>query len=188
MKKLIFVLCIIFSLSCFAALAEEESNTISLWQHTFIDEDENGNQVEQTVEITLTTAEPVELTIIQNDVNDGFIGIVSRKGVAPVSIDVYPADVVLHANLKNATEEQRQILIDYMAEQYEEGQYTVDTQTLEDGNVYIGVGVSNIRSVLTVIENIEMELIQAHFEEHFEDLTTEDHAFATEILKGITIK
>lgn len=186
MKKLIFVLCAVFALSCFAALAEE--NSIVLWQHTFTEENEKGEVVEQTVVITLTTAEPVDLNVIQNDVNDGYIGIVSRKGVAPVSIDVYPADVGLHANLKDATEEQRQILIDYMAEQYEEGEYTVETQELEDGTVYVAVGTPAIRSAMTVIENVEMELIQAHFEEHFEDLTDEDQAFAAEILKGITIK
>ncbi len=185
MKKLIFVLCVILSLSCVAAFAEEQ--TLLLWQHTFVEEQENGEKVEQTVEITLTTAEPIEMNIIQNDVNDGFIAIVSRAGFAPVSIDVYPADVGLHANLRDASEEDRQMLIDYMAEQFEEGTYTIENQEI-DGNVYIGLGTSNIRSVMTVIENVEMELIQAHFEEHFADLTEEDQAFATEILKGISIK
>ena len=191
MKKLIVVLCVIFSLACFTAFAEgaDNSNTILLWEHTFIYENENnGEPVEQTVQVTLTTAEPVTMSVVQNEVSDGFIGIVSRPGFAPVSIDIYPAEYKPHANLKNATDDERQILIDYMTEQFAEGQYTVEDTVLEDGSVYIGVGDNTIRSVMTVIEDVEMELIQAHFEEHFKPLEQKDHEFATEILKGITIK
>jgi hypothetical protein len=187
MKKFAIILCVILVLCFTAAYAEEISGKTLLWDHTFTEE-ENDKTVEQTVQVSLTTKEPVKLAVMQTDVNDGFIGIVSRPGVAPISIDVYPADVQLHANLKNASEEQSQMLIQYMTEQYEEGQYTFDMITAADGNVYYTLITPNIVSTMTVIENVEIELIQAHFDEHFIPLTEEDKVFAQEILEGIEIK
>jgi hypothetical protein len=189
MKKLVIVLCLILSLCCVSAFAEQPAeNTYDLWQHTFIEVDESGKQVEQTVAVTLTTKAPVDLSVVQNDVNDGYIAIVSRAGVAPVSIDIYPADVKIHANLSNATDEQAKILVDYMTEQYEEGTYTFDKFKDDDGNTFLALATPTIHSAMTVVENIELELIQAHFEEHFAELSEADADFAKEVLFGITMK
>ncbi len=189
MKKLVIVLCLILSLCCVSALAEQPAeNTYELWSHTFSEENADGKQVEQTVAVTLNTKAPVDLSVVQNDVNDGYIAIVSRAGSAPVSIDIYPADVYIHANLSKASDEQAKILVDYMTEQYEEGTYTLDKFTDDDGNTFLALATPTIHSAMTVVENIEVELIQAHFEEHFAELSDGDKDFAKEILFGLNIK
>ena len=184
MKKLIFVLCAVFALAAVTAFAESAPEKVVLWEHTAKEMDADGNEIEQLVQVTLETKAPVEINPIGTvDVSDGFFAKISREGVAPVVVAISPADYGAHANLNNATEEQLQMLINRIAEQFEEGSYNSGVTKTESGNVYVYAGDSTTRSILQVYEDTLLELIQFH--DDFSDLTAEDQAFAVEVLQGI---
>ena len=184
MKKLILALCAILVLGCCAAAAESAPEKIILWEHTAKEIDEAGNVIEQPVKVTLETETPVEISPMDNvDVSDGFFATIRREGVAPVVVSITPAEFGAHANLNNATEEQLQMLINRIAEQFEEGSYNSGVTKTESGNVYVYAGDSTTRSILQVYEDTLLELIQFH--DDFSDLTAEDQAFAVEVLQGI---
>ena len=158
MKKLIFVLCAVFALAAVTAFAESAPEKVVLWEHTAKEMDADGNEIEQLAKGTLETK-------------------------APVVVAISPADYGAHANLNNATEEQLQMLINRIAEQFEEGSYNSGVTKTESGNVYVYAGDSTTRSILQVYEDTLLELIQFH--DDFSDLTEEDQAFAVEVLQGI---
>ena len=183
MKKMILVLCAVLALGCCTAFAEAV-NKVVLWENTATEVDEAGNLLEQPVKVTLETAEPVEIEMIDEvDVSDGFFAKIRRDGVAPVVVSITPADYGAHANLNKATEEQLQAFIAKVAEQFEEGKYVSEIKKTESGNTFLAVGDAVTRSVWTIYEDTLIEIIQ--YKEDFTELTAEDQAFAIEILQGI---
>ena len=191
MKKLIFMLCLIFALSICTAFAETTAadtasaeEKIILWDHMCKEVDENGKEFEQPVKVTLTLKTPVEIEPLENvDIADGYFAKMSRGDLAPVTVTITPADIKAHANLNEATDEQLQLYIDMVAAQYEEGKVQSEIRKTESGNVYLSVGDEKIRSVWQIYEDTLIEIIQFH--DDFEDLTTEDQNFAIEILQGL---
>lgn len=189
MKKLIFVLCVIFALSLCTAFAEAPATEsteekIVLWEHMSKEVDANGKEFEQPVKVTLTLKNPVNIEILERaDISDGYFAKMSRGDVAPVTVTITPADIKAHANLNDATDEQLQTYIDAVAAQYEDGTVASEIRKTESGNVYLSVGDSKIRSVWQIYEDTLIEIIQ--FNDDFEDLTEEDQNFAIEILQGI---
>ncbi len=182
MKKLILVFCALLVLGCLTAFAEE-AQKITLWEHISKDIDETGNEIEVPVKVTLTYKGELEIDELVMEVADGYTARISRAGVAPVTLNVLPADFGPHANLNAATEEQLQEYIDAVAVQFESGEYASEVQKTESGNVYLAVGDGKVRSVWMVYEDTILELIQ--FNDDFELLTAEDQNFAIELLQGI---
>lgn len=182
MKKLIFALCAILVLSCFSAMAEEAFK-VTLWEHTGKDIDEAGNMIEVPVKVTLTLDTPVEINEIDTDVNDGFFAIISRDAVTPVTVTIMPADFGPHANLNNATDEELQLFVDVVAEQYDENTVIKGIRKTASGNVYCYAGVPTTYSIWQVYEDTIIEIIQNS--ENGEDLQQADQDFAIEVLQGI---
>ena len=191
MKKLIFMLCLVFALSICTAFAETTAadtasaeEKIVLWEHMGKEVDENGKEFEQPVKVTLTLKTPVEIEPLENvDIADGYFAKMSRGKLAPVRVTITPADYQAHANLNNATDEQLQLYIDIIAAQYDEEKVQSEIRKTESGNVYLAVGDEKIRSVWQIYEDTLIEIVQYH--DDFEDLTAEDQNFAIEILQGI---
>ena len=182
MKKLILALCAILALSCFTAVAEEAFK-VTLWEHTGKDLDEAGNVIEVPVKVTLTLDKPVEINEIETDVNDGFFATISRDGVTPVTVAITPADFGPHANLNDATEEELQLFLDVVAEQYDEASVIKAVRKTASENVYLCAGVPTTYSIWQVYEDTIIEIIQNS--EDGEDLTVDDQNFAVEVLQGI---
>ena len=187
MKKLLIALCAVLALTACAAFAEEAAEPATekfvLWEHVAKEIDENGTEIDVPVKVTLETKGPVEIFENEAEVIDGFIGRISREGYAPVTVTITAADYGPHANLNDATDEQLQLFIDSVAQQYEEGTYTSDILKTEGGNTYLAVGDSTVRSIWTIYEDTIMELIQ--YNDDFSPLTEEDQNFAIEIFQGI---
>ena len=182
MKKLIFVLCAILALSCVTAMAEEPFK-VTLWEHTAKDIDEAGNLIDLPVKVTLTLDAPVEINEIESEVNDGFFATISREGVTPVTVAITPADFGPHANLNDATEEQLNLFLDVVAEQYDEESVIKEIRKTASDNVYLCAGVATTYSIWQVYEDTIIEIIQNS--EDMNDLTAEDQNFAVEVLQGI---
>ena len=182
MKKLILALCAILVLSCFTAVAEEAFK-VTLWEHTSKDLDEAGNVIEVPVKVTLTLDKPVEINEIETDVNDGFFATISRDGVTPVTVAITPADYGPHANLNDATDEELQLFLDVVAEQYDEASVIKAVRKTASENVYLCAGVPTTYSIWQVYEDTIIEIIQNS--EDGEDLTVDDQNFAVEVLQGI---
>ena len=182
MKKLILVLCAIFVLTCFSAVAEEAFK-VTLWEHTGKDLDEAGNAIEVPVKVTLTLDNPVDINEIDTDINDGFFAVISRDGVTPVTVAITPADFGPHANLNDATDEDLQLFVDVVAEQYDENTVIKGVRKTASGNVYCYAGVPTTYSIWQVYEDTIIEIIQNS--ENGEDLTVDDQNFAVEVLQGI---
>ncbi len=183
MKKLIFALCAILMLGCLAASAEEAFK-VTLWEHTAKDLDEAGNVIEVPVKVTLTLDTPVEINEIDTEVNDGFFATISRDGVTPVTVTILPAEFEdPHANLNNATEEQLQLYLDVVAQQYDESKVIKQIRKTASENVYLCAGEPTTYSIWQVYENTVIEIIQNS--EDGMDLTAEDQNFAVEVLQGI---
>ena len=182
MKKLIFALCAILALSCITAMAEEPFK-VTLWEHTAKDIDEAGNLIDVPVKVTLTLDTPVEINEIESEVNDGFFATISREGVTPVTVAITPADFGPHANLNDATEEQLNLYLDVVAEQYDEASVIKEIRKTASGNVYLCAGVPTTYSIWQVYEDTIIEIIQNS--EDLTDLTAEDQNFAVEVLQGI---
>ena len=182
MKKLILALCAILALSCFSAVAEEAFK-VTLWEHTTKELDEAGTEIEVPVKVTLTLDKPVEINEIDSEVNDGFFAVISRDGVTAVTVAITPADFGLHANLNNATEEQLNLFMDVVAEQYDETQVIKEIRKTASENVYLCAGVPTTYSIWQVYEDTIIEIIQNS--EDMTDLTVDDQNFAVEVLQGI---
>ena len=182
MKKLVFVLLAIFALSCITAMAEEPFK-VTLWEHTAKDIDEAGNLIDVPVKVTLTLDTPVEINEIESEINDGFFATISREGVTPVTVAITPADYGPHANLNDATEEQLNLYLDVVAEQYDEASVIKEIRKTASGNVYLCAGVPTTYSIWQVYEDTIIEIIQNS--EDLTDLTAEDQNFAVEVLQGI---
>ena len=182
MKKLIFALCAILALSCITAMAEEPFK-VTLWEHTAKDIDEAGNLIDVPVKVTLTLDTPVEINEIESEINDGFFATISREGVTPVTVAITPADYGPHANLNDATEEQLNLYLDVVAEQYDEASVIKEIRKTASGNVYLCAGVPTTYSIWQVYEDTIIEIIQNS--EDLTDLTAEDQNFAVEVLQGI---
>ena len=182
MKKLIFALCAILALSCITAMAEEPFK-VTLWEHTAKDIDEAGNLIDVPVKVTLTLDTPVEINEIESEVNDGFFATISREGVTPVTVAITPADYGPHANLNDGTEEQLNLYLDVVAEQYDEASVIKEIRKTASGNVYLCAGVPTTYSIWQVYEDTIIEIIQNS--EDLTDLTAEDQNFAVEVLQGI---
>ena len=182
MKKLIFALCAILALSCITAMAEEPFK-VTLWEHTAKDIDEAGNLIDVPVKVTLTLDTPVEINEIESEINDGFFATISREGVTPVTVAITPADYGPHANLNDGTEEQLNLYLDVVAEQYDEASVIKEIRKTASGNVYLCAGVPTTYSIWQVYEDTIIEIIQNS--ENGEDLTVDDQNFAVEVLQGI---
>ena len=182
MKKLIIALCAVLALSCFSAAAEEAFKVI-LWEHDTIDADEAGNPIEVPVKVTLTLDQPVEIDEMESQVNDGFFAVVRREGVTPVTVAITPADFGPHANLNDATEEQLNLFMDVVAEQYDETAVIKEVRKSKYDNVYLCAGVPSSYSIWMVYEDTIIEIIQ--YSEDGSDLKPEDQNFAVEVLQGI---
>ena len=182
MKKLIVALCAILALTCVTAMAEEPFK-VTLWEHTAKDIDEAGNLIDVPVKVTLTLDTPVEINEIESEVNDGFFATISREGVTPVTVAIAPADFGPHANLNDGTEEQLNLFLDVVAEQYDEASVIKEIRKTASGNVYLCAGVPTTYSIWQVYEDTIIEIIQNS--EDMNDLTAEDQNFAVEVLQGI---
>lgn len=182
MNKRILALLAILALLCVSAIAEEPFK-VTLWEHSTKDVDEAGNEIEVPVKVTLTLDTPVEINEIDTEVNDGFFATISREGVTPVTVAITPADFGPHANLNDATEEQLNLFMDVVAEQYDEATVIKEIRKTASENVYLCAGVPSTYSIWQVYEDTIIEIIQNS--EDMTDLTAEDQAFAVEVLQGI---
>lgn len=182
MNKRILALLAILALFCVSAIAEEPFK-VTLWEHSTKDVDEAGNEIDVPVKVTLTLDTPVEINEIDTEVNDGFFATIIREGVTPVTVAITPADFGPHANLNDATEEQLNLFMDVVAEQYDEATVIKEIRKTASGNVYLCAGVPSTYSIWQVYEDTIIEIIQNS--EDMTDLTAEDQNFAVEVLQGI---
>ena len=149
----------------------------------YYSKDEAGNAIEVPVKVTLTLDNPVDINELDTDINDGFFAVISRDAVTPVTVAITPADFGLHANLNSATEEELQLFLDVVAEQYDEASVIKAVRKTASGNVYLCAGVPTTYSIWQVYEDTIIEIIQNS--ENGEDLTVDDQNFAVEVLQGI---
>ena len=198
MKKIICLLCALLAVGYISALAEETHESIEvngkvvLWEHTSIIIDPEGEQYEEVTKVTLETGEPVlltKVTVAEEAQDDIFMGILSREGLAPVVASVSAANMGLHYNLNDYTEEMLQEYIHQVADgNFEEGAYTSEILKSEGGNTYVAVSDGQFRSISTIYDDFVMELYQFNYDEEtgeFLDLTDADKAFALELFQGI---
>ena len=185
MKKLIFALCAILMLASLTALAEESTDVfkVTLWEHTAKDVDEAGNEIEVPVKVTLTLDQPVEINEQETEINDGFFAIVSREGVNPIHLAITPADFGPHANLNNATEEQLNLYLDLIAQDYDENEVIRAIRKTPSENVYLCAGVPTNYEIWQMYEDTLIDILQNSADGS--DLTVEDQNFAVEVLIGI---
>ena len=187
MKKILFVLCMIFALTCCAAFAENAAETaaepekVVLWEHTSKEENEAGEAIDKTMTVTLSLAAPYDLYEIEANVTDGYIGKITRTGLAPVVVTIFPFDIDGITDLSHVPDEQVELYAKMIGQQFEN--FTWEKSVSESNDVFVTVGDEYTSSTSTVYSSMQLEILQ--YREDGEKLTDADKAFAVEVFNAV---
>ncbi len=195
MKKLTAILCaIMLLLGASGILAEGKgvqapvsvTEKTVLWEHTMQENDENGNDVEVTVKVTIDPKSPITIQTFYapDQAKDFYFAQISREGEpSSIILSLASAEMGAHANLNNATEEELKAYGEQMSMQFDEDKAQVTSFKSEGGNTYL-VAQDGVQAIVsTIYEDFKIDMYQARSD--FSPLTEEDRAFAVEIFQSI---